>query len=123
MQLWCCLILAQVSHILQMEIAGQAGVEVFEVSLNPLIRLTPGWLSRGLTPLEHTVRFGRNLGLIRSSTRHRIAVPWVDPCWVASPPPEAVQPREMVRYRSQTKGTGTKRTCGLVRLINGKLHL
>lgn len=122
-QLWCCLILAQVYHALQVEIAGQAGVEVFEVSLDLLIRLTPGWLSRGLTPLEHAVRFGRELGLIRPSTRHRIEVPWIDPSWVVPPPPEAVQPREMVRYRSQTKGTGTKRTFGLVRLINGKLHL
>lgn len=38
--LWCCLILAQVSHALQVEIAGQAGVDVFEVSLDLLIRLT-----------------------------------------------------------------------------------
>lgn len=122
-QLWCCLILAQVSHALQVEIAGQAGVEVFDVSLDVLIRLTPGWLSRGLTPLEHAVRFGRDLGLIRPSTRHRIEVPWIDPCWVVPPPPEAAPPREVVRSRSQTKGTGTKRTFGLVRLKAGKLHL
>ncbi len=122
-QLWCCLILAQVYHALQVEIAGQAGVEVFEVSLDLLVRLTPGWLSRGLTPLEHAVRFGRDLGLIRPSTRHRIEVPWIDPNWVVPPPPEAVQPRERVRYRSQTKGTGAKRTFGLVRLKAGKLYL
>jgi hypothetical protein len=110
-QLWCCLILAQVSHALQVEIAGQAGVEVFEVSLDVL------------TPLEYAVRFGRDLGLIRPSTRQRIEVPWVDPCWVVPPSPEAVHPRDVVRSRSQTKGTGTKRTVGLVRLINGKLHV
>ena len=111
-----------VYHALQVEIAGQAGVEVFEVSLDLLVRLTPGWLSRGLTPLEYAVRFGRDLGLIRPSTRHHIEVPWIDPCWVVPPPPEAVQPREMVRYRSQTKGTGPKRV-GLVRLKAGKLYL
>jgi hypothetical protein len=121
-QLWCCLILAQVYHALQVEIAGQAGVEVFEVSLDLLVRLTPGWLSRGLTPLEHAVRFGRDLGLIRPSTRHRIEVPWIDPSWVVPPPPQAVQPQERVRYRSQTKGTGPKRV-GLVRLKAGKLSL
>lgn len=121
-QLWCCLILAQVSHALQVAIAGQAGVEVFEVSLDLLIRLTPGWLSRGLTPLEHVVRFGRELGLLRPSTRHRIEVPWIDPCWVVPPPPEAIQPREAVRSPSQTKRVRTK-SLGLVRLKAGKLHV
>jgi hypothetical protein len=103
--------------------AGQAGVEVFEVSLDVFVRLTPGWLSRGLTPLEYAGRCGRDLGLIRPSTRHRIEVPWIDPSWVVPPPPEAVHPREVVRSRSQTTGTGTKRTCGLVRLIHGTLHV
>jgi hypothetical protein len=99
-QLWCCLILAQVYHALQVEIAGRAEVEVFEVSLDLLIRLTPGWLSRGLTPLDQALCFGRSLGLIRPSTRHRIEVPWIDPSWVTPPPPEAMVPRERYRHRS-----------------------
>jgi hypothetical protein len=78
-------------------------------------------LSRFL-PLEYAVRFGRDLGLIRPSTRYHIEVPWIDPSWLVPPPPEAVQPREMVRYRSQTKGTGPKRV-GIVRLKAGKLYL
>lgn len=122
-QLWCCLLLAQVYHALQVEIAGQAGVEVFEVSLDLLIRLVPGWLARGRTPLSYSVRFGRELGVIRPSTRYRVEVPWIDPSWVVPPPREGIQPRHTVHYRSQTRGTGTKRTFGLVRLINGKLHL
>jgi hypothetical protein len=122
-QWWCSLILAQVSHAFQVEIAGHAGVDVFEVSLDLLLRLTAGWLSRGLTPFEHAMPFGRDLGLIRPSTRHCIEVPWIDPCWVVPPPLEAVQLREMVRSRSQTTGTGTKRIFGLVMLINGKLHV
>jgi hypothetical protein len=121
-QRWCCLIVAPVSHALQVEVAGQAGVEVFAVSLDLLVRLTPGWLSRGLTPLEYAVRFGRDLGLLRPSTRHRIEVPWVDPCWVVPPPPEAVHPREVGRSRSQTRGTGTK-SVGLVRLNAGTRSL
>ena len=51
-----------------------------------------------------------------------IEVPWIDPCWIVSPPPRAVQPRKVVRYRSRTKGTGTKRPFGRVRLIHGKRH-
>lgn len=122
-QLWCCLILAQVYHALQVEIAAQAGVEVFDVSLDLLIRLTPGWLARGLTPAEQAVRFGRDLGLLRPSTRHRVQVPWIDPAWVVSPPSEAVQPRGLVRRRTyDARGTGTKRV-GRVRLKRGRLHL
>jgi hypothetical protein len=68
------------------------------------------------------MRFGRDLGLIRPSTRHHIEVPWIDPSWVVPPPPEAMQPRETVRYRSQTKGTRSKRV-GLVRLKAGTLSL
>jgi hypothetical protein len=119
---WCGLIQAQVSHALQVQRAGHAGVEVFDVSLDLLVRLTPGWLSRGLTPREHAVRFGRARGLRRPPPRSRIEVPWIDPRWVVPPPPKAVHPREMVRSRSQTRGTGPK-SVGLVRLKAGTLHV
>jgi hypothetical protein len=122
-QRWCRLILAHVSHALPVEMAGQAGVGVGEVSLDVLVCLAAGWLSRGLTPLESAGRFGRDLDLIRPSTRSHIEVPWIDPCWIVPPPPEAVHPRKRVRSRSQTKGTGRKRTVGRVRLINGTLHV
>lgn len=102
-QIWACLLVAQIYHALQVQIAVQAGVEVFDVSLDLLVRLTPGWIQRGLSPLEHAVRFGRDLGLIRPSTRHRIEVEWIDPCWVTSPPPEATLPRDQVRRRSLKK--------------------
>jgi hypothetical protein len=107
-QLWCCLILAQVYHALQVEIARQAGVEVFDVSIDLLVRLTPGWLARGLTPLDQALRFGRDLGLIRPSTRHRIEVPWIDPSWVVPPPPEAVQPRAKGRYSHSNAARGPR---------------
>lgn len=104
-QLWCGLLLAQIYHGLQVEIAGQAGVEVFDVSIDLLVRWTPGWLRRGLRPIEQAVRWGREQGLIRPSTRHRIEVPWIDPAWVTPPPVEAVQPRAKVRHRPpETKG-------------------
>ena len=111
-QLWCCLILAQVYHALQVEIAMRAGVEVFAVSLDLLVRLTPCWLASRLTPLEQAVRFGRDLGLIRPSTRHQIEVPWIDPSWVVPPPASAVQPREKARYdhRNAARGPRSKET-------------
>lgn len=98
-QLWCGLLLAQMYHGLQVEIAGQAGVEVFDVSIDLLVRLTPRWLRSGLRPLEQAVCFGRERGLIRPSTRNRIEVPWIDPAWVVPPPAEAIQPRVKVRHR------------------------
>lgn len=107
--LWGCLILAQVYHALQGEIAMQAGVELFEVSLDLLVRLTPGWLARGQCPQEQAVRYGRQLGLIRPSTRHRIEVPWIEPAWVGPPPPEAVQPRSHVRHRPPETAPRQKR--------------
>jgi hypothetical protein len=125
-QLWCTLILAQIYHALQVEIAQQAGVEVFEVSLDLLVRLTPGWLARGLTPLSHAVRFGRDLGLIRPSTRHRIEVPWIDPSWVVPPPAEAGQPRAGARQRRscpRKSPTTAPRRRALVGLKAGRLHL
>ena len=106
-QLWCGLLLAQMYHGLQVEIAGQAGVEVFDVSMDLLVRFTPRWLQAGLRPIEQAVRFGREQGLIRPSTRNRIEVPWIDPVWVVPPPADAVQPRSQVRHRPpKAKGLG-----------------
>jgi hypothetical protein len=76
------------SPALPVEMAGHAGMEACEVSLDPLVRLTPGWLSRGLTPRSSAVRFGRELGVIRPSARSRVAVPWSDPCAPRSPTSE-----------------------------------
>ena len=101
-QLWATLLLAQVFHALQVQIAAQAEVEVFEVSVDLLVRFVPQWMQRGVSPVEQAVRFGRQMGLIRQSTRHQVQVPWVDPTWVVPPPPQALQPRDKVRYRSKT---------------------
>jgi hypothetical protein len=102
-QLWCCLILAQLYHALQVEIAQQNGVEVFDVSLDLLVRLTPGWLAQGQKPLQQARVVGRLIGLIRPSTRLKVEVPWIDPLWVTSPPGEAIQPRAKARRSSHRK--------------------
>lgn len=90
-QIWATLVLAQIFHGLQVEIAARSGVEVFDVSVDLLVRLVPRWMQQGVSPVEQAVRFGRDMGLIRKSTRHQVQVPWVDPSWVQPPPPEAVQ--------------------------------
>jgi len=83
--LWWCVIPALVSPALQVERAGHAGMEVCDVSRDLVVRLTPAWLSRGLTPLEHAVRFGRDLGVIRPSTCRRIEFPWSSLRWGVPP--------------------------------------
>src|SRR5262249_5981901 len=107
-QIWSTLVLAQVFHALQVEIAAQAGVEVYDVSVDLLTRLVPQWIARGLSAVEHAVRFGREMGLIRPNTRHQVQVPWVDPSWVQSPPPSAIVPRKKGCYRSQRSASSKK---------------
>lgn len=97
-QLWACLLLGQCFHALQQEIAHQAGVESEEVSLELLVRLTPIWVQRGVDPLSTSLRFGRELGIIRPSSRTRWQAPRVEPTWITPPPAEVLCPRQKVRH-------------------------
>jgi Transposase DDE domain len=97
-QIWCALLLAQVFHGLQVQLAAQAGVDPFEVSIDLLVEVVPRLLDRGIAPLPYLVRRGRELGLIRPSSRLEVQVPFVDATWISPAPPEALQPRETARY-------------------------
>ncbi len=97
-QIWCALLLAQLFHGLQVQLAAQEGVDPFEVSLDLVVELVPQLLHRGLAPLPYLGRLGREIGLIRPSTRLKPQVPFVDATWITPAPPEALQPREKARY-------------------------
>lgn len=97
-QIWCALLLAQLFHGLQVQLAAQEGVDPFEVSLDLLVQLVPGLLQRGIAPLPYLGRVGRQIGLIRPSTRLKPQVPFVDAIWIRPAPPEVLQPREQARY-------------------------
>ena len=97
-QIWCALLLAQLFHGLQVQLAAQEGVDPFDVSIELLVELVPRLLQRGIAPLPALGRRGRELGLIRPSTRLQIQVPFVDATWMSPAPPEALQPRETARY-------------------------
>lgn len=99
LQIWAGLLLAQLFHALQRQVAVQAGVDPQEVSMDLLIRLTPRLAEPGVDVVERLVRSGREMGLIRPSSRVQIQTPVIDPTWVCPPPPEAIRPREKVRYR------------------------
>jgi len=103
-QIWCALLLAQLFHGLQVQLAAQEGVDPFEVSIDLLVEVVP----RGIAPLPFLGRVGRELGLIRPSSRIQVQVPWVDPSWITPAPPEALRPRETARYAQRKCAPGPR---------------
>src|ERR1700730_16077155 len=76
-QVWACLILAQVLQAVRLEIACRAQVEPFEVSLPLLVTPLPQMLTREQDPIALCVQRGRQLGFIRPSSRTRVQGPVV----------------------------------------------
>jgi len=97
-QIWCGVLLAQLFHGLQVQLAAEAGVEPFAVSIDLLVQVVPRLLQRGLPPIPTLLRVGRALGVIRPSSRLKVQVPFVDAGWISPAPPEALLPREQARY-------------------------
>jgi hypothetical protein len=107
-QIWCALLLAQLFHGLQVQLAAQEGVEPFDVSIDLLVELVPPLLQRGIAPLPALGRLGRELGLIRPSTRLQVQVPFVDATWITPAPPQALSPRDTVRYAQRKCAPGPR---------------
>ena len=107
-QIWCALLLAQVFHGLQVQLAAQEGVDPFEVSIDLLVEVVPRLLQRGIAPLPFLRRVGREVGLIRPSTRIEVQVPFVDATWITPAPPEALRPRDTVRYAQRNCARGPR---------------
>lgn len=74
-QLYAILIIAQIVQALRLEIAGRAGVDVFDVSLPLLVRYLPVFAARGEDPVALFVERGRQAGFIRPSRRIVITAP------------------------------------------------
>jgi hypothetical protein len=87
-QIWAVLIIAQVLQALRLEIAGQAGVDPFEVSMPLLVEYVPRLLADGLDPVAFFVERGREAGFIRPSRRTQIHAPTIPPHLLEKPPPE-----------------------------------
>jgi hypothetical protein len=95
-QLWLALILAQVLHALQLIVAYAAGVEPFDVSMRLLVEQLGTSQLQGGDLVSVLVENGRDLGLIRPSSRRRIQVPDLLPECIRStfegaPPPRAAR--------------------------------
>jgi Transposase DDE domain len=74
-QLWACLIIAQLLQAMRMEIACQAHVDPFEVSMPLVVRSMPMLLGSAQAPIALCVQRGRQLGYIRPSSRLQLQVP------------------------------------------------
>lgn len=106
-QLLASLLLANLFHAAQRQIAQQAGVELFDVSLDLVSRLVPRLLQQGCEPISTLVAHGRQLGLIRPSTRRRLVVAqiaWHQIWW----PPSDLPCERLPRYAHKQAG-GTRR--------------
>jgi hypothetical protein len=85
-QVWAVLIIAQVLQALQMEIAGKAGVDPYDVSMALLVEYVPRWGYAGKAPVQLIVKHGRRTGFIRPSSRIRIRTPIINAHdWLALP--------------------------------------
>lgn len=93
-QLWASLILAQLLHAFQVELAARAEVEPFDVSLQLLSRHLPRLLLHTGDPMGFLVQYGQAMGLIRPSSRRLILAPDEPLVQVNSPPPELLRPRQ-----------------------------
>ncbi|HTK10255.1 MAG TPA: IS4 family transposase [Ktedonobacteraceae bacterium] len=91
-QLWIALILAQLLHALQVEVALQAEVETYDVSMHLLVELLTITPPQPQPLIVYLAERGRFLGLIRPNRRIKIAVPAREPEHICSqfqgePPP------------------------------------
>lgn len=97
-QVWAVLVIAQIVQALRLEIAVQAGVDPFDVSLPLLVTWLPRLAARGVDPVATVVSEGRHLGFIRPSRRKPPPDPGIDPGALVPAPPDLVLER-VPRYR------------------------
>lgn len=102
-QIWATAILAQVFQAYQVQIAAQAEVDVFDVSLELLVRHVPQFLAQGKDPIRAIVEQGRAMNIIRPSTRRRPEVFVVPVDELRAPPADLVWEREP-RYDRRPAG-------------------
>lgn len=83
-QVFAVFTIAQVILALRSEIATRAKADVFEISLDLLIRWFPRFAASGLDPIQALVDRGRQMRIIRPSSRLKFHAP--------NPPPHAYSP-------------------------------
>ena len=102
-QLWAVLTIAQILHALQMEIAGLALVDPFDVSLDLVTQYVPRLIQEGKNPVQMIVEDGHRFGFIRPSRRVRIQTPEYDETQIVPMPDDIVLVRKP-RYAQRKCG-------------------
>ena len=74
-QVWGCAILAQVIQAIRVQVAVQAQVEVYDVSMPRLLEYMNQWNEEGDEGWRRCVEQGDKLGIIRPSSRLQVQVP------------------------------------------------
>ncbi len=100
-QVWAVLLISQILYALQLEIAGRAGVDPFDVSLTLLVEYLPSW--NDIDFIQLAVERGREAGFIRPSRRIRIQTPPADLKDYVPPPPDLLLERKP-RYAHRRSG-------------------
>ncbi len=106
-QVWAVLIIAQILHALQLEIAGRAGVDPFDVSLRLMVEYIPVWSRDGTDVISIIIEHGRLGGFIRDSRRIRPKTPEIDPTSIVPIPSDLTLEREP-RYARRKCGSRAK---------------
>ena len=103
-QLWIVLLLASLYQHLRLHLAGELGIDPFELSLPLLLKYLPTMLSQGNDPLSWLRRYGRDLGLIRPSSRCVIVGADIAADLLVSPPDDLVwtRPAKVVVTKPRT---------------------
>ena len=102
-QAWAALIISQVMQYLRFEIAREAGVDQFEVSMDLLVKYAPQYAYEGRDPVKIFVERGRALGFIRPSRRTIIHAPTVPAEAILPAPPDLTLAR-IPRYAGRRCG-------------------
>jgi hypothetical protein len=102
-QVWAVLIISQIFQALRKEVAGRAGVDVFDVSMTLMVRMFPQFAVDGLDPMEEFLKWGRFGGMIRPARRVKIKVPRINPARL-HPPPEGLVMERKSRYAHRKDG-------------------
>jgi len=104
-QLWATVILAQILHALQVQVAVESGVETFDISLELLWRYLPDLsqlsAQQGKPLMQVITEVGVAIKLIRPSTRIRRSVPIIDWHEITPPPVDLLWMRPP-RYTHKT---------------------
>ena len=106
-QVWAVLVISQILQALRLEIAGRAGVDVYEVSLPLLVQYAPRLAYEAKDPVAVFVNQGRACGFIRPSRRTRIKAPTIPPSLIA-PVPDGIILARSARHANRNCGPRPK---------------